>query len=201
MEHLYPCGVGSLHVRRRITPEQREDGDALLQTHGHVVLDLEVQEQIHTERLIGQRPDPVYFLAEARRRTELRLQDTEAARVAHRGDRLRASQIRSHRCRDDGIFDPQHVAERSFHRRMRCGAGKFVSNFLLIAITLSPVKPSPAARSAIALKYWSCPPGRLQSSMHAVVSPTFLKRCTTFRGMNTMVPAPAVVVRPSTVSS
>ena len=26
--------------------------------------------------------------------------------------------------------------------------------------------------------------------MHPVVSPTFLKRCTTFRGMKTMVPGP-----------
>src|SRR5262245_13867940 len=164
------------------------------------------------------------FLAEVPWRIELRLQDTEIVCVAHGGDHLRASQIRSHRRGDDGIFDSKRVAERGFHRRirrirgdevdidgrhghrldsieLRCGAGKFVSNFLLIAITFSPVKPSPAARSAIALKYWSCPPGRLQSSMHAVVSPTFLKRCTTFRGMNTMVPAPAVVVRPSTVSS
>src|SRR5215475_13135523 len=82
MEHLHPGGVGRLHVWRRITPEQREDGDALLQTHGHVVLDREVQEQIHTERLIGQRSDPVYFLAEAKGRTELSLQDTEAARIA-----------------------------------------------------------------------------------------------------------------------
>ena len=32
------------------------------------------------------------------------------------------------------------------------GAGKFVSNFLLISIAFSPVKPSPAASSAIALK-------------------------------------------------
>src|SRR5499426_3290425 len=71
MEHLYPCGVGRLHVRRRITPEQREDGDALLQTHGHVVLDREVQEQIHTERLICQSPNSTDFLAEEGRRTEL----------------------------------------------------------------------------------------------------------------------------------
>src|SRR5215831_6411149 len=78
MEDLHPCGVGSRHVRRRITPEQREDGDALLQTHGHVLLDWEVQKQIHTERLFGQRPDPMDFLAEERRCTELRLQNTEA---------------------------------------------------------------------------------------------------------------------------
>src|SRR5215467_8322212 len=90
MKDLHPGGVGRLHVRCRITPEQREDRDVLLQTHGHVVLEREVQKQIHTEWLIGQRPNPMDFLAEARRRTELRLQDTEATRVAPRGDRPRA---------------------------------------------------------------------------------------------------------------
>jgi hypothetical protein len=44
------------------------------------------------------------------------------------------------------------------------------------------------------LEVVACPPGRLQSSMRAVVSPTFLKRCTTLRGMKTMVPGPAVEV-------
>jgi len=53
----------------------------------------EVQQQIHTERLIGQRPNAMDLRAEARRRTELRLQDTEAARVAHRGGRLRTGRI------------------------------------------------------------------------------------------------------------
>ena len=53
VEDLHPYGVGWLHVRRGITPEQREDGDALFQTHGDEVLDREVQKQIHTERFIG----------------------------------------------------------------------------------------------------------------------------------------------------
>jgi hypothetical protein len=30
MEDLHSCGVGRLHIRRRVTPEQREDGDALV---------------------------------------------------------------------------------------------------------------------------------------------------------------------------
>src|SRR5262245_28755732 len=82
----HSCSMGRLHVRGRITPEQREDRDTLLQTHGHVVLDREVQEQIHTERLIGQRTNLVDLLAEEGRRAELSLQDTKAARVADRGD-------------------------------------------------------------------------------------------------------------------
>jgi hypothetical protein len=32
------------------------------------------------------------------------------------------------------------------------GAKKFVSNFLFLSITFSPVKPPPAVRAAIALK-------------------------------------------------
>src|SRR6516165_4007917 len=71
MENLHPYGVGTLHIRRRITPEQREHGNALLQTHRHVVLDREVQKQIHTERLTGERPNPMDFLAEERWRREL----------------------------------------------------------------------------------------------------------------------------------
>src|SRR5262245_33129332 len=55
------------------------------------------------------------FLTEDRRRTELRLQDTEAARVAHRGDQLRAGQIRPHWRGDDRTLDPKHVAECGFH--------------------------------------------------------------------------------------
>src|SRR6185436_3448857 len=117
MEDLHTCCVGRPHVRRRITPEQREDGDALLQTHGDEVLDREVQEQVHTERLIGQRSNAMDLLTEERWRIELRLQYTEATRVAHRRDHLRASQVRAHRRADDRIFDTQRVAERGFHRR------------------------------------------------------------------------------------
>ena len=38
---------------------------------GHVVLDGEVQDQIHAERLVGQLPDAADLLAEDRRRAEL----------------------------------------------------------------------------------------------------------------------------------
>src|SRR5262245_59611804 len=89
MEDLYARGVSARHVRCRITPKQRKDGDALLQTNDHLVVDREVQKQIHTDRLVGQCPNPMDLLAEELRRAELRLQDTEAACVAHRGDQLR----------------------------------------------------------------------------------------------------------------
>jgi hypothetical protein len=49
----------------------------------------------------------------------LRLQDAEAARVAHRSDQLRAGQIRPHRRGDDWMFDSQHVAERGFHEYLK----------------------------------------------------------------------------------
>src|SRR4030081_2798914 len=54
-----------------------------------------------------------------------------------------------------------------------CATAKCVLNFLFIAAIFSPANSSPGASSAIALKYWSCPPGRLQSSVQAIVSATF----------------------------
>src|SRR5262249_59890245 len=73
MEDFHASGVGSRDVGRWIAPEQREDGDALFQADGHLVLDREVKEQVHAERLGGQRPDAADFLAEARWRRGLRL--------------------------------------------------------------------------------------------------------------------------------
>src|SRR5262249_50046011 len=61
-----------------------------------------------------------------------------------------------------------------FGYRSVCGT-KFVLCSLLSSASLSPVKLPPAASSEIFLKYRSCPPGSVQSSMHAGVAPTFLK--------------------------
>src|SRR5262245_58681553 len=107
------------HVRRGVAPEERQDGDALLQTDGNVVLDGEVQDQVHAERPVGQRPDPADFLTEERRGAQLGLQDAEAAGVAHRRDEVRAGQVRSHRRGDDGVLDPQHVTEIRFHEHLK----------------------------------------------------------------------------------
>jgi len=115
MEDLHACAMGALHVRRRIAPEEREDGNALFQTDRHVVLDGEVEEEIHAERLVGKLTDAANDLTEERRRAKLCLQDAKAARVAHRSDEFRASQVRPHRGGDDRVFDSQHVAERGFH--------------------------------------------------------------------------------------
>src|SRR5262249_22082576 len=61
-------GMSTPHVRRGVAPEEREDGDALLQTDGNVVLDGEVQDQVDAERSVRQRPDPADFLTKERRR-------------------------------------------------------------------------------------------------------------------------------------
>jgi hypothetical protein len=57
MEDLRAGGMGTLHVRRRIAPEERQDGDALFQANGHMIRDGEVEDEIHTERLVGQFAD------------------------------------------------------------------------------------------------------------------------------------------------
>src|SRR5262249_14371920 len=46
------------------------------------------------------------------------LQDAEAAGVAHRRDEVRAGQVRSHRRGDDGVINPQLVAEVRFHEHL-----------------------------------------------------------------------------------
>ena len=54
--------MGAIDVRRRVTPEERENRDALLQTDGDLVIDREVQKEIHAERLIRQGAHPVDLL-------------------------------------------------------------------------------------------------------------------------------------------
>jgi hypothetical protein len=48
-----------------------------------------VQDQVHAERPIGQRPDPADFPTKERRRAQLGLQDAQTASVADRRDEVR----------------------------------------------------------------------------------------------------------------
>ena len=47
--------LGTPHGRRRITPEEGEDGHPLFQADGDLILDGEVQQQVHPERPGGER--------------------------------------------------------------------------------------------------------------------------------------------------
>jgi len=87
-----------------------------------MVIDREVQRQIHAERLIGQRTNLVDLLAEEGLRAELRLQDTEAPRVADRGDQCRARQVGTHRRGDDRIFDASNWQSVVFMRMASAAA-------------------------------------------------------------------------------
>jgi hypothetical protein len=116
MEDFHARRVRAPHVRRRITPEEGEDGHPLFEADGDVILDGEVEQQVHPERLGGERPHAPDLLAENRRRAKLRLQNAEAAGVAHRGDELRAGQIGSHWRGDDRMLDPEQIAEIGFHK-------------------------------------------------------------------------------------
>jgi hypothetical protein len=71
MEDLHAGRVGAPNVRRRIAPEEGENGHPLVQADGDLVLDGKVQEQVHPERLGGERPHAANLLAEDRRRAEL----------------------------------------------------------------------------------------------------------------------------------
>src|SRR6516225_6141670 len=44
VEDLHAGVMSTPHIRRRVAPEERDDGDALLQTDGNVSLDAEVQD-------------------------------------------------------------------------------------------------------------------------------------------------------------
>src|SRR6516165_7325169 len=65
MEDLHARRVGTPHVRRRITPEEGEDGHPLFQAYGDLVLDGEVEKQVHPERPGGEGPQAADLLAEA----------------------------------------------------------------------------------------------------------------------------------------
>ena len=57
MDDLHAGSVGTLNMGRGITLEQREDGDALFQTDGHIIFDGEVQDQVHSKPLVGKPSD------------------------------------------------------------------------------------------------------------------------------------------------
>lgn len=90
-----------------------------MQADGHLVLDRELQEQVHAERLGGQRPEAADFLAKPRWRMKLCLKDAEAAGIANGSNKFGAAEIRPHRRGDDRMFDPQHVAESGSHEGPR----------------------------------------------------------------------------------
>src|SRR5262249_41656578 len=98
-----------------ITPEEGEDGHPLIQTDVDLIFDGEVEKHVHPERLGGERSHPADLLTKGRRRAKLRLQDAEAASVAYRGDKLRSGEVGSHWSSDDGVLDPQQLAEISSH--------------------------------------------------------------------------------------
>src|SRR5262249_58984667 len=52
VEDFHAGGMSWPHVRRGVAPEERENGDVLLETDSHLVLDREMQDQVHTERLV-----------------------------------------------------------------------------------------------------------------------------------------------------
>src|SRR5262249_41413704 len=66
VEDFYAGGMGAPHGRRGAPPEEREDWYTLLQTAGNGVLDGEVQDQVHAERPVRQRPDSADFLTKER---------------------------------------------------------------------------------------------------------------------------------------
>jgi hypothetical protein len=104
---------------RRIAPGEGEDGHPLIQADRDLVLDGEVEEQNHPERIGSECSNAADLLAEDRRRGELSLQDAQAPGVAHGGDELRAGQVGPHRRGDDRVLDTQQVAKIGPHHFLK----------------------------------------------------------------------------------
>src|SRR5215468_7265310 len=75
VEDLHARRVRPSHVRRRVPPEEGENGHPLFQADGDLILDREVEKQVHPERLGGERPHAADLLAEDQRWAKLGLQD------------------------------------------------------------------------------------------------------------------------------
>src|SRR5262245_48881203 len=145
MEDLNARRMRTLHVRRRITPEEGEDGYSFFQADSNLILDGKVEEQVHPERFGGERPHAADLLAKTLRRVELSLQDAEAAGIAHRRDEIRARQVRPHRCRENRMFDAQCVAQRGFHEH---SSGLAIPN-LFVSLRLTPSRDDVVLRDRL----------------------------------------------------
>jgi hypothetical protein len=115
MEHDHSRGVRPIDVWRRVTPEERQDGDPLFHANRDEFLGREAQDQVDPERLARQRAHLPDGFTEHRRRSELRLKHAEATGVADRCHQLGTREIGPHRRRDDRRLDSQRLAELSSH--------------------------------------------------------------------------------------
>src|SRR5208282_6262593 len=113
--HLHDDGNPSLtrglDEWRRVTPEQRQRPDPLLNADADSVLVRKVQNEVHAEWTARQRAQALDFVPQTRRWAKLRLEDAEAAGVANRCDQLHARQVGSHRGNHDRRLDAEMVAE------------------------------------------------------------------------------------------
>ena len=115
MDDLHARLVRTLHIWRRIAPEEGKHGHPLVQADGNLVLDGEVEQQVHPERPGGECPHAADLFAEDRWRAELGLQDAKTAGITHSGDELRARDVRTHWSGNDWVLDSQCMTESGFH--------------------------------------------------------------------------------------
>src|SRR5207253_7101648 len=111
MQDLDAGRVRRLDVGRRITPERREYGRALLDAGRNLLRRGERQDEVDAEGPVGQLPHTTDEPANERRRVGAERYDPETARVADRRHQLRARDGRPHRRRDDRQLDAQQVTQ------------------------------------------------------------------------------------------
>ena len=117
-EHCCSGGVGPLDIRTRIAPEQAQHRDLLFEADGEEIIHRKVQEQVDTERAVGELAHPADLVAESWRCAQLRLQDAEATRVAYRRDEIRPADVGTHGRRDDRVRNAELAAKTGLHREI-----------------------------------------------------------------------------------
>jgi len=114
MQHSDTRGVGGGYEFRRISPEERQGGNSLLNAHLNARMMREVEDEVHPKGPGRQRAEKAEVLLQQGRRAKLRLENAEPAGVAYGGNELRSRQIGPHRRNHDWSVDPKPLAKACF---------------------------------------------------------------------------------------
>jgi hypothetical protein len=111
MQHRDARRVRGRHEFRGISPEERQGRNPLVDAYLNAILVREMEDQVHPERSGCKAAKITDLLPQRRRRAELRLEDAEAAGIAHGSDELGSREIGSHGSDDDRGLNPKPLAE------------------------------------------------------------------------------------------
>ena len=111
MENLPTHGVHTVNVGGRVAPEERQHRHSLFDTDGHALFARKMEEKVHTKRFVGQLPHAADCLAQQRRRMQLCLNNSQAARITDGGHQLWATHVGAHGRAQYRKLDTQEVTK------------------------------------------------------------------------------------------